>query len=124
MELPGIEPGAEIVLNCGDPRFQHANRRESTRNDLRIRRKVLMASTPSAQACPATKRLLGLSYSAFVPSSCIDRTTRGLVTALGVVAWLKLPQVLLRTKGGLIHQALASLRRRGPRQREGSGVSG
>jgi hypothetical protein len=57
-------------------------------------------------------------------SGCIDRTTRGLVTALGVVVWLKLPQALLRTKGGLIHHAPASLRRRGPRQREGSGVSG
>jgi hypothetical protein len=37
VELPGIEPAAEIVLTCGNVEIPYAKRRESTRNDLRIR---------------------------------------------------------------------------------------
>ena len=37
VELPGIEPSAEIALTCGNAESDDAKRRESTRNDLRIR---------------------------------------------------------------------------------------
>ena len=36
VELPGIEPDAEITLNCGNTEVDDARRRESTRNVLRI----------------------------------------------------------------------------------------
>jgi hypothetical protein len=45
VELPGIEPAAEIGVTCGDAEFGDAKVRETTRNDLRIHRKVLTAST-------------------------------------------------------------------------------
>ena len=69
-----------------------------------------------------TGRILSSFYSAFVPSSCVDRTTKGLVTALDVVVGSScrkfccgLAADWLRTKVGLIHQALASLHHTGPR---------
>jgi hypothetical protein len=37
VELPGIEPVAKIALTWGNAGFRYARRRESTRNDLRIR---------------------------------------------------------------------------------------
>ena len=37
VELPGIEPGAEIGVSCRNAENQHAKRPESTRIDLRIR---------------------------------------------------------------------------------------
>jgi hypothetical protein len=37
VELPGIEPASGIALNCGNAKSDNAKRRESTRNDLRIR---------------------------------------------------------------------------------------
>ncbi len=37
--LPGIEPVAEIALTCGDAESDYAKARETTRNDLRIRRR-------------------------------------------------------------------------------------
>ena len=40
MELPGIELAAEIALTCGNAELDDAKRRESTRNDLRIREGV------------------------------------------------------------------------------------
>jgi len=46
MELPGIETGTKISLTCGNAGLDYAKRRESTGNDLRNTRKVLMASTP------------------------------------------------------------------------------
>jgi hypothetical protein len=39
VELPGIEPIPEIPLSWGNAEFRYAKRRESTRNDLRIRRR-------------------------------------------------------------------------------------
>lgn len=45
VELPGIEPGPKIGLTCGNAQFEYSKRRETTRSDLRIHRKVLMAST-------------------------------------------------------------------------------
>jgi hypothetical protein len=48
MELPGIEPATEIALSCGNTEFDDAKQLETTRNDLRIHRKVLMPSTPAA----------------------------------------------------------------------------
>ena len=45
MELPGIEPATKISLSCRNAEIDDAKRREMTRNDLRIHRKVLMAST-------------------------------------------------------------------------------
>ncbi len=37
VELPGIEPSPKISLPCENLEFDDAKRRESTRNDLRIR---------------------------------------------------------------------------------------
>jgi len=37
MELPGIEPAAEIALTCADAGNGYAKRRENIHNDLRIR---------------------------------------------------------------------------------------
>jgi hypothetical protein len=37
VELPGIELATEITLTCRNVRIDDAKRRESTRNDLRIR---------------------------------------------------------------------------------------
>ena len=37
VELPGIEPASEIALTCGNAGLDDAKRRESRRNDLRIR---------------------------------------------------------------------------------------
>jgi hypothetical protein len=37
VELPGIETGPKSPLNCVVAGFDDAKRRESTRNDLRIR---------------------------------------------------------------------------------------
>jgi hypothetical protein len=37
VELPGIEPGAEIALTCRNVESNDAKVRETTRNDLRIR---------------------------------------------------------------------------------------
>ena len=37
VELPGIEPVTKIALSCGNAELEYAKRRESTRNDLRIR---------------------------------------------------------------------------------------
>jgi len=37
VELPGIEPAPKISLSCAKVRFGYVKRRESTRNDLRIR---------------------------------------------------------------------------------------
>ncbi len=48
VELPGIEPGAKGPVTCGKTEFDNAKRRETTRNDLRIHRKVLTASTRAA----------------------------------------------------------------------------
>jgi len=39
VELPGIEPTPEMVVNCGNVEFNYAKRRQMTRNDLRIRRR-------------------------------------------------------------------------------------
>jgi len=39
VELPGIEPTTEIALSSGNAGFRYVKRRESTRNDLRIRRR-------------------------------------------------------------------------------------
>jgi hypothetical protein len=36
-ELPGIEPAPKMGLTCGNVGFDYAKRRETTRNDLRIR---------------------------------------------------------------------------------------
>jgi hypothetical protein len=45
VELPGIEPAAKNDMACGNTEFDDAKRRETTRSDMRIHRKVLMAST-------------------------------------------------------------------------------
>ena len=37
VELPGIEPSAEIALTCGNVESDDAKARETTWNDLRIR---------------------------------------------------------------------------------------
>jgi hypothetical protein len=37
VELPGIEPGAKMALNCGNGESYDAKIRETTRTDLRIR---------------------------------------------------------------------------------------
>ncbi len=37
VELPGIEPSPKNLLTCGNLEFDDTKRRESTRNDLRIR---------------------------------------------------------------------------------------
>jgi hypothetical protein len=37
VELPGIESGAQSTLNCGNAENHDTKRRESTRDDLRIR---------------------------------------------------------------------------------------
>jgi hypothetical protein len=37
VELPGIEPGAEIALNCDNGGIDDAERRQTTRDDLRVR---------------------------------------------------------------------------------------
>jgi hypothetical protein len=37
VELPGIEPGSKIRLTCGNDGIEHAKRRQTTRDDLRIR---------------------------------------------------------------------------------------
>jgi hypothetical protein len=37
VELPGIEPAPKMVVSCGNVEFNDAKRRETTRNDLRIR---------------------------------------------------------------------------------------
>ena len=37
VELPGIEPTAKRHVICGNAESEYAKRRESTRNDLRIR---------------------------------------------------------------------------------------
>jgi hypothetical protein len=39
VELPGIEPGAEIALTCENVEIDDAKVRETTRNDLGIREK-------------------------------------------------------------------------------------
>jgi hypothetical protein len=39
VELPGIEPATEIALTGGNAEFEYEKRRETTRNDLQIRRK-------------------------------------------------------------------------------------
>jgi hypothetical protein len=38
-ELPGIEPATEIALSCENTESGDAKRRESTRNDLPIRKR-------------------------------------------------------------------------------------
>jgi hypothetical protein len=38
-ELPGIEPGAKMVVSWGNAKLNYAKPRETTRNDLRIRRR-------------------------------------------------------------------------------------
>jgi hypothetical protein len=43
VELPGIEPGAKMVLNWENGAVSTANARQSTWHDLRIRRDVLIA---------------------------------------------------------------------------------
>jgi len=48
VELRGIEPAAKSRVNCGNVIFDYAIQREMTRSDLRLHRKVLMASTPTA----------------------------------------------------------------------------
>jgi hypothetical protein len=50
VELPGIEPDAEIALNCGNASMGAAKARETTRPDLRVRREALTASTRSTLA--------------------------------------------------------------------------
>ena len=45
VELPGIELGAKIRLACGNDENRYAKPRETTWRDLRIHRRVLMAST-------------------------------------------------------------------------------
>jgi hypothetical protein len=45
VDLPGIEPATEIVVTCEYSESDDAKRRAITRNDLRIQRKVLIAST-------------------------------------------------------------------------------
>jgi hypothetical protein len=45
VELAGIEPDTEFVLSCGNIGFRNAKARETTRRDLLIHRRVLMAST-------------------------------------------------------------------------------
>ena len=40
VELPGIEPAPKMMLTRGNAGFGHVRRRESTRNDLRIRKGV------------------------------------------------------------------------------------
>ena len=72
-------------------------------------------------------RILSLSYSRLYPQAVLIArqgawSPRWMwwlaqVVASSAADWL-------RTNGGLIHQALASLRRHDPQQREGSGVSG
>ena len=37
VELPGIEPVTETNVTCGNAEYNYAKRRETTRNDLRIR---------------------------------------------------------------------------------------
>jgi len=37
VEVPGIEPVAEIDLTCANTELKYAKRRERTRKDLRIR---------------------------------------------------------------------------------------
>ena len=37
VELPGIESGTKVLVSCGNASFQYVKRRESTRNDLRVR---------------------------------------------------------------------------------------
>ena len=39
VELPGIELGADIRLTCGNIENRYAKRRETTREDLRIRQR-------------------------------------------------------------------------------------
>ena len=45
VELPGIEPDAEIALSCIDIAWGGGKLRETTRRDLGLYREVLMAST-------------------------------------------------------------------------------
>jgi hypothetical protein len=46
VELPGIEPVAEIALTCRDAESDDAKVRETTRNDLQIRRRCLWHQRP------------------------------------------------------------------------------
>jgi hypothetical protein len=39
VELPGIEPGSKIRLTCGTDGIEYAKRRQTTRDDLRIRQR-------------------------------------------------------------------------------------
>ncbi|MDT5168498.1 MAG: hypothetical protein QOD02_1825 [Mycobacterium sp.] len=39
VELPGIEPGSKIRLTCGNDGIEYAKRRQTTRDDLRIRQR-------------------------------------------------------------------------------------
>src|ERR1700758_4964218 len=39
VKKPGIEPVAKIALNSGNAGFRYVKRRETTRNDLRIRKR-------------------------------------------------------------------------------------
>jgi hypothetical protein len=44
MGLPGIEPAPKMAMTCGNVELEYAKRRESTRNDLRIRERRLCGS--------------------------------------------------------------------------------
>ena len=59
VELPGIGPDTEFVsLSCGNIGFRNAKARETTRRDLLIHRRVLMASTAPSRPFERAKSVL------------------------------------------------------------------
>src|ERR1700757_1886033 len=73
MELPGIEPAPKITVSCANAEFDYAKQRETTRNDLQIRRRCLWYQHARRLCCRSRWQHSGHDHTAVThgrPLSC------------------------------------------------------